>query len=153
MHAIVDKLGFFLLALATTVSTTHTVMGQQWGSLTRRFQLSGEVPTVNTLPVTKDLSYCEKYKSEIFDESLVVGKKGGLTNLCIWLRIPRGASVPIHPAYDKPLNSVHMKAHHCKFQPRAVALWAGHRSRPPFRSQHSETHRTRIWFPSTTNSK
>ncbi len=101
---------------------------EPWGSLTGRFVIHGDIPPVKKLPVTKDLSYCAKYTDEIVDESLLVGKRGGIANLYIWIRVPRGREIPIHPDFYRNQKSVHIKSHHCRFQPRAVALWAGQQS-------------------------
>ncbi len=120
----------FLLSTALLCSLCpQTSQAQQrWGTLSGQFTVTGQLPPTKKLQITKDNSYCDKYADELIDESLVVDKRGGLANLYIWIRTPRGSELPIHPQYQTDQPAVHIATHHCRFQPRAAALWAGHQT-------------------------
>lgn len=99
----------------------------EWGDLVGRFVYTGKVGKPAALKIDKDIEYCGKFPDETVDQSLIVGKDGGLANVLVSLRVARNTKVEVHPdvlaqAKEKPafLDNVH-----CMFSPHLLGVWAG----------------------------
>lgn len=94
----------------------------EWGHLSGRFVLDGDVPATKKIPITKDAD--ELGFSEVDDESLVVNKKNkGIANIAIFLRPARGADLKVHPSYEKTAGSkTELKFHKGRFEPHMLLV-------------------------------
>ena len=118
-------LSTFAVALVVGfVSSITPVSGEEWGDFTGQFVLKGKVPEAAPVAVTKDREFCGKFK--LVDESLVVGKDGGIKNIVVYMYLSRNAKKPpIHPDYDKPESAkakVVLDNKGCRFEPRVALL-------------------------------
>ncbi len=94
----------------------------QWGNLRGRFVVDGDVPKPAVLTVLKDIPVCCKDGCPR-DDSLVVGKDGGLANVIVYVRPPTGHTVAIHDSYGKDRNkTVVMDNTKCMFSPHVVLM-------------------------------
>ena len=95
---------------------------EEWGNLTGRFVFDGKAPTPEKLSINKDQEYCGK-PPPLVDESLIVGKDGGLANVVVWLRTK---DVKPHPDYEKAATAkVTIDNKRCRFDPRVVTYRIG----------------------------
>ena len=67
----------------------------EWADLTGRFVVEGTPPEPEKLKVDKDVECCGKF--DVRDESLLVGKDGGLENVYVYLRTKTREKVKICP--------------------------------------------------------
>ena len=93
----------------------------QWGDLTGTFVLDGPAPAPVPLNTEgKDAPVCNG-AVKLFDESVVVGKEGGLANVVIYVR---SKDVKIHESYQKvATDGVVLDNKDCRFEPHIVPLW------------------------------
>ena len=92
-----------------TVSNGGTIQGV--------VKLSGTVPTVAPIEVTKNQDYCG---DSIPNPVYVVGKDGGLQNVEVYLKdITTGKALPTEPVAISLVNT------HCMFKPRVQAATVG----------------------------
>ncbi len=91
----------------------------QVGDLVGRLTFDGEAPERAKLPVTKDIECCGKF--DIRDERLMVGEKGGLGNVYVYVR-SRG--VDISPAAKEAVeDQVKLDNKDCIFLPHCMTIW------------------------------
>ena len=92
-----------------------------WGDLKGRFVYDGKPPERKRLKVDKDVTCCGKF--DIRDESLMVGRDGGLANVFVCLRTRR---VAVCPELEKQAaNEVLLDNRDCIFQPHCTTIWLG----------------------------
>ncbi|MEX0936712.1 MAG: hypothetical protein WDZ59_02550 [Pirellulales bacterium] len=96
----------------------------EWGTIKGRFVYDGPPPTPEKIEVTKDVEVCSLHP--LIDESLLVSEEGGLANVAVFIRVPRGEKLEVHPDYaeaaEKPLVLDNM---HCRFEPHVALLRTG----------------------------
>jgi hypothetical protein len=93
----------------------------QWGDLKLRFVVEGEVPPPTRLDVAKD-DFCAKNAVALVNESLLVGRGGGLANVVVWLD-EREKEVPVHESYTAVAGKeVVLKMEKCRFDPHVFAV-------------------------------
>jgi hypothetical protein len=93
----------------------------QWGTLKGRFLYDGKAPTPKKLAVTKDVEFCGKHMP--VDESLVVGDDGGLANVIVHIRPPRGKKLAVHPDYEaSATDQVKLDNNQCRFNSHITLL-------------------------------
>ena len=110
---------FFLSAFALTTMSS----GAEWGSIKGRFVLDGAPPKLAPLVVTKDAFCIEKMP---VNESVVIGPDGGLANVIVFLRVPRGGKVEVHPDYPaQPKEAAVLDNSGCSFKPHISLVRAG----------------------------
>jgi hypothetical protein len=99
----------------------------EWGTLSGQFIYDGQAAAPAKLVVDKDLECCGKYLDEIVDETITVGPEGGLANVYVYLRSPKGKKVASHPDLEAAAAStpVVLDNMHCRFQQHAIAVWGG----------------------------
>ena len=92
---------------------------QQWGTILGRIVYDGKAPKPAMLPTHGKTG--PDGPKEIPDESLVVGKNGGLANVFVFLRSkPSG----IHPDYTKSEpKKILFEVKDYRFVPHALGLW------------------------------
>jgi len=90
----------------------------EWGTLRGVFKYDGQAPTPTPITVTKDQEVCNKHQP--VDESITVGKDGGLENVIVYLRTQK---VPINPEYEKTANDeIVLDNKNCRFQPHVLVM-------------------------------
>lgn len=93
----------------------------QWGHISGRVIYSGKAPAPKPILVTKDKDVCGKFK--LVDESLVVGKEGGLKNVAVFVY---SDVEKIHPDYAaKAKSPVAFDNVNCRYEPRIAAVRVG----------------------------
>jgi len=93
--------------------------GDQWGDLSGRFVYDGKPPERKKLKVDKDVECCGKY--DIRDESLMVGEKGGLANVYVYVR---SRHVAVCPELEKSAEPrVLLENRDCIFIPHCLKIW------------------------------
>ena len=104
-----------------------------WGTLKGRLVFDGTPSAAKAINVNKDTEYCSKHK--LVEETLVVGEKGGLSNVFVYLYLKRGKSVDVHPDLAKPSEEpVVLENKGCRFEPRALIV----RTAQPFEIRNSD---------------
>ena len=113
---------FVCLCAAMAVCLLSNVSrGEDWGTLSGRFVVKGELPKPAAIDANKDPEVCGKVP--LFDETVVVDKDGGLANIMIYL-----AKKPamIHPDYKKTAkDKVVLDNKGCRFEPHTLVMRAG----------------------------
>jgi hypothetical protein len=117
----------FRYAAIVIVMVSKVASAAEWGTLSGTLLYGGEAPTPAKLVVDKDLECCGKYLDEIVDETLTVGPDGGLANVFVYLRSPKGKKPNVHPDLDAAAAAtpVVLDNMHCRFQQHAIAVWGG----------------------------
>jgi hypothetical protein len=93
----------------------------KWGDLVGRFVFDGKPPERKRLKVDKDVACCGKF--DIRDESLMVGRDGGLANVFVYLRTRRVAVCP--ELEKKAAKEVLLDNRDCIFKPHCMKIWLG----------------------------
>lgn len=92
-----------------------------WGDLVGRFVYDGTAPQRKKLKVDKDVDCCGKY--DIRDESLMVGRDGGLGNVFVYARTRKLA---VCPELEQTLpKRVQLDNRDCIFKPHCMTIWFG----------------------------
>ncbi|HEX2473280.1 MAG TPA: hypothetical protein VHK01_00960 [Lacipirellulaceae bacterium] len=108
-----------LLGLLTNASTAA-----EWGSVKGRFVVDGAPPKLEPLQITKDVEYCTGKKP--VNETVVVGKDGGLANVVVFIRLPRNGKVAVHPDYEAKLSEPAVLDNNgCSFKPHITLVRVG----------------------------
>ena len=95
----------------------------EWGTVKGRFLIDGAAPKLAPLAVTKD-QHCIDAKP--VNETVVVGKDGGLANVVVYLRAPRGGKVEVHPDYEAKLSEPAVLDNNgCSFKPHISLVRVG----------------------------
>jgi hypothetical protein len=109
----------FAFALIAGLLTTSAVQAQGFGNLTAKFVVKGKAPTPAKLDINKDQAFCGKHK--LVDETVVVGKDGGLANVVVYLTPAIGQKVPANPNLKLPAE-VTLDNLNCRFEPHIVVV-------------------------------
>jgi plastocyanin len=110
------------LTAALFVSLVATAHGQgKWGDLKGTFQLIGKAPA----PAKLAAADCPA-GADLVDESFLVGAKGGIQNVVVWLVPDKGIKLPVHSSYDEPLTkAVTFDNAKCRFAPHVAVAHSG----------------------------
>lgn len=115
----IRSLVFSLLVFSVAVSS---VLAGDGATLKGQFLYDGTAPKPRVVEITKDVAFCGKFG--VVDESLVVGKNGGVANLIVYLYLARGDKIEVHPAYNMQKDKkVVLDNDKCRFRPRVALLW------------------------------
>lgn len=118
-----QRITLFLASLALAVLLTGAAQAQGWGSIKGRFLYDGKAPAPQPIAVTKDQQFCGP--KNLVDESLVVGEKGGIKNVVVYIYVGAGDKVPqVHPELAKPKPATFDNAN-CRFEPRVATVQTG----------------------------
>ncbi|MBN2291793.1 MAG: hypothetical protein JXM70_05170 [Pirellulales bacterium] len=94
----------------------------EWADLTGRFVVEGTPPEPAKLKVDKDVECCGKF--DLRDESLTIGKDGGLANVYVYLRTKTREKVDICPELAKSVpKHVVLDNRDCIFKPHCMSIW------------------------------
>jgi hypothetical protein len=116
-HTIVSR-GLMMLLVALLALPA---IAEEWGTLKGKFIYDGTAPPRQELKVTSDIAVCSKHHP--MDESLIVGKSGGLANVVVYLRPQRGTELPVRPEDQaKAKEPVVLDNHFCRFDPHIVLV-------------------------------
>jgi hypothetical protein len=109
-------------AVFATCLFSGAAFGQGWGSLKGRIVYDGAPPAPQPIAVTKDQEVCGKLN--LVDESLVIGKNGGIKNVLVFIYVERGGKTPeVHPDLTKAaVEPVVFDNLNCRFEPRMVLV-------------------------------
>lgn len=111
-----------LLALILLAAAIQPAQAQtpQWGTLTGKFVVQGKVPPPLVL---NPGGVCAP--GPILEERLIVGPKGELKNVAIWIAPQRGELAPDpHPDYQKLVGTpIHLDNLFCAFVPHLEVIW------------------------------
>ena len=108
------------LAAGIAVPSTAGAASDAWGDLTGKLVYDGSAPERKKLVVDKDVDCCGKF--DIRDESLIVGKDGGLQNVYIYVRSKR---IAVCPDLEKGAKEqVLLDNRDCIFVPHCMAIWS-----------------------------
>jgi hypothetical protein len=108
-----------VLAAAPGLVSAAEKKGLEWGDLTGRFVYDGKAPPRKKLKVDKDVDCCGKF--DIRDESLMVGKKGGLANVYVYVRTRK---IDVCPELAKHVKKeVILDNRDCIFKPHCMTVW------------------------------
>ena len=112
----------FLLIFVVIASSASSLMAdQQWGNLSGRFVLDGDLPTIEEPTVTVDKHF---FKDPIIDESLIVDAENrGIANVVVYLKPAKSSEVLVHPSYKKSANDkVELEMTNGRFEPHILLL-------------------------------
>lgn len=113
-----------ILAISLVTMLCATAAAQKWGTLTGRFVYDGTPPAPSAVTVTKDVEVCGKHK--LVDETIVVGKDGGLKNVAVILMPDAGTELPIHESYEAAFKTpVELDNKNCRYEPHVTAVRVG----------------------------
>jgi hypothetical protein len=111
-------LGFLAVALITSIAAAA-----EWGTVKGRFLIDGAAPKLAPLVVTKD-QHCIDAKP--VNETVVIGEDGGLANVVVYLRAPRGGKVEVHSDYEAKLSEPAVLDNNgCSFKPHISLVRVG----------------------------
>ncbi len=92
-----------------------------WATIKGTFKVAGAPPTPGKINADKDTAVCGKHP--LFDESVTVGKDGGLQNVVIFCRTKKP---PVHPDYAESASAnVVLDNKDCRFEPHVVVMRSG----------------------------
>lgn len=111
-----------LIAVCLTLQTA-LVCGGEWGDLTGKFVVAGDVPPPRVVDVKAAGNIIGP--AVITDETLVVSAKGELQNVAIWIAPDKRETAPApHPDYQQLANvPVYFDAQNLTFVPHVQAIW------------------------------
>ena len=113
-----------ILALAAVTLLTFAAQSQAagWGNITGKFVFDGNAPSPEKLAITKDQAVCGIHG--LVDESLLVGKDGGVANIVLFLYLKPGAKAPeVHESYKESAGEeVVLDNNKCRFEPHVTLL-------------------------------
>ena len=107
------------LLVACAAAPAHAA---DWGNVKGKFTFDGTAPTPAAIKVDKDPAVCGKHG--LVDESVVVGKDGGIANVVVALYLKAGAKKPdVHPDYAKSAkDEVTLDNTKCRFEPHVAIV-------------------------------
>jgi hypothetical protein len=126
--------------LAIAAGSTAAVRAAGWGSIKGKFVIDGAAPKLAAIDASKD-ALC--VAAHPVDESVVVGKDGGIADIVVFLRVARGKTVDVNPEYDASKNqTVTLDNKGCSFRPHVSLVRIGQ----PFVVKNSDTiaHNTKL---------
>lgn len=112
-----------LLLFSVLILQVCPSQAAEWGTLSGQFLYMGKVSKAPKLEVSRDQEICGKFSDQIVDQSLVVGKNGGVENIFVYLRKSKLNDSQIHSSYQKLPQEVTIQNKGCIFQPHVAGLW------------------------------
>ncbi len=116
------RLTIACLILASWVAAL-TAAEQEWGAVSGRFLIKGEVPAAPTIDPGTDQVCCQAKPK---DESLIVDADGAVANVVVYLQPPRREPIAIHPDLTKQAKlALTFTNKGCSFAPRVLLVQPG----------------------------
>ncbi len=111
--------GIGILAAVSPATPLWAADSDKWGDLVGRFVYDGTPPVRKKLKIDKDIECCGKF--DIRDESVMVGKDGGLANVFVYVRSKR---VDVCPELERTVkDKVVLDNRDCIFKPHCMTIW------------------------------
>jgi plastocyanin len=105
------------LAALLTGGTSQSARAADWGNLKGRFVYDGKAPTPKTIDTGKE-PICAKHN--VVDETVLVGKDGGLANVVVYVTTK---DVKVNPEYESSAkDKVVLDNNGCRFQPHILPM-------------------------------
>ncbi len=104
---------FCLVLLGLLLHAVLPLQAAEWGNLSGQFIYTGNPPNPKTVKLTKD-------------QSLVIGKNGGLKNIFIFLKKKKSQEINIHPSYYQLPKKVSLFHQNSIYEPHILGLWHKH---------------------------
>lgn len=123
-----EKTGEKIVETSATVPSKPKSNAQEgeWGHLTGKFVVTGEVPEIKAEDIIKDQAFCLADGVAPKDDNLVVGADGGLRDVYVMMYLKSGDPPAVHPSYEATANEpVVLDNIKCRFVPHAVFLRTG----------------------------
>ena len=98
----------------------------EWGHLTGRFIVAGDLPEIPTEDISKDKDTCLADGDPPLDDNLLVGEDGTLKDVFVMMYL-KGTDPPaVHPSYEELKNTpVVIDNINCRFTPHALFVRTG----------------------------
>lgn len=110
------------LGLTLALLITGLAGAAEWGNLSGTIVHGGKTSAPAKIVISADKAFCGKHN--LVDESIVVGKDGGLKNVVVFVYLKRGETIDVHPSYEKLAEEpVKFNNKNCRFEPRMALLW------------------------------
>ena len=98
----------------------------EWGHLTGRFVLTGDVPAIPKEVVDKDQKTCLGDEAAPDDDKLTVGPEGELRDVFVMMYLKGSDPPAVHPSYEEAkATPVVLDNIKCRFTPHAVFVRTG----------------------------
>jgi hypothetical protein len=102
---------------------------KEWGTLSGTVTYDGTPPTPVKIDMSKnkDSVLCHQgaEEREQIEQTWLVSKDGGVSDVVIYLRAPKGKYLKVHDSYKNPKDKfVVLRQPHCAFKPHILAYWA-----------------------------
>jgi hypothetical protein len=120
------KLKWFVVAAVACLAGQIPAVASaaEWGSLKGRIVVDGTPAKLPPLAVGNQDPFCVTAKPE--NEALVLGKDNALLNAVVYLRVPTGKKVDIHPDYEAKMKEpVVLDNKACAFRPHITLFQVG----------------------------
>ena len=115
------KIIWTLLITLTSSLVALDAYAGEWGSLKGRFVFTDTPVSLQSINVNKDAEFCSKNK--LVEENLLVGEKGGLSNVFVYLYLKKGKKIEVHPDLAKPDEKpVVLYNKGCRFEPHTLTV-------------------------------
>lgn len=107
---------------ATSVATQDG----EWGHLTGRILVTGELPELEPENINKDMDTCLAEGDPPNDDNLIVGNDGVLKDVFVMMYLKGSDPPAVHPSYDEAKNiPVVIDNSECRFVPHALFVRTG----------------------------
>lgn len=107
-----------VLATFVVVLSMADFAAAQWGTISGKVVFTGKVPKPKLVPLPKTDAFVADLK--IFDESMIVGKMGGLKNVVVYMY---NKAKEVHPSYAaKAKIPVVLNTVGCRYEPHITLL-------------------------------
>ena len=108
---------------AIAIGSTVSVQAAGWGSIKGKFVVEGDAPKPAAIDASKD-AFC--VSAHPVDQAVMVGKDGALGDVVVYLRVPAGKTVEVHPDYEATKNeTVTLDNKGCSFHPHIALVRTG----------------------------
>lgn len=112
-----------IMALA---SSSVSLQAADYGNLKMTIILEGAAPKLKPLMIDKDVALCAAPGKKPVDETLVVGKSGGVKNVVLMLVPEKGQKIEAAPAYAAAIKKeIVLDNKNCRFEPHVVVVHTG----------------------------
>jgi hypothetical protein len=129
-----------MLLVLAVVAVAASAQAAGWGSIKGKFVIDGSTPKLPAIDASKD-AVC--VAAHPVDQSVVVGKDGGLADVVVFLKVARGKKVDVNPEYDAAKSQpVTLDNKGCSFHPHISLV----RTDQPFIVKNSDSiaHNTKL---------
>lgn len=116
----------YLSLLGLLLLLSQPLQATEWGNLAGQFIYTGKLFKPKKIKVTKHKEICDNPEGHIVDQSLLIGKNGGIKNIFIYMRNTNLPEKQIHTSYKLLPDQVDIEQINCVIKPHALGLWYKH---------------------------